>query len=185
VIPPYHVATFSGLYVNLLAPAPESISLYDIAHALSNEPRFGGHTSKFYSVAQHSVLVSNLVPQEYALEGLLHDAHEAYCKDLPAPLKDALSKDGRDTYRSIEKALDTVIRLKFGLPSDVSSQVAEADMTARASEAKVLMKTGMWRDWFIKLPETVYIGKALTPHSAETAFIKRFKELAKERGQSA
>src|ERR1039457_118422 len=81
------IGTFSGLRFWPLDPNPEKILIDDIAHALAHQCRFGGHASRFYSVAEHSVHVSRLCPPEDALWGLLHDASEAYLVDLPRPLK--------------------------------------------------------------------------------------------------
>ena len=81
------IGTFSGLRFWPLDPNPEKILIADIAHALAHQCRFGGHASKFYSVAEHSVHVSKLCLPEHALWGLLHDASEAYLVDLPRPLK--------------------------------------------------------------------------------------------------
>jgi len=183
MIPPHHMATHSGGYVNLLDPDPDTITLQDIAHALSYEPRFGGHSRRFYCVAQHSVLVSRLVPKEYALEGLLHDAHEAYCKDIPSPLKGIIAGHG-SPYRSVEETLDTVIRRKYGLPESMSSPVADADRVTLASEAKVLMKEGEWLKWFDPPPETIDIGRIMSHRSAKAAFIRRFGQLASKAGIS-
>ena len=59
-------------------PTPESLDIFDIAHALSFICRFTGHCSRFYSVAEHSVRVSRWAEErfgkEYAREGLLHDS---------------------------------------------------------------------------------------------------------------
>ena len=81
------IGTFSGLRFWPLAPNLEKILVEDIAHALAHQCRFGGHASRFYSVAEHSVHVSQLCLPEHALWGLLHDASEAYLVDLPRPLK--------------------------------------------------------------------------------------------------
>lgn len=74
------------------APDPDSICIEDIAHALSNMCRYAGHVPKFYSVAEHCVKLSAWMktdgrPVELQLKGLLHDASEAYCVDIPSPLK--------------------------------------------------------------------------------------------------
>src|SRR6266496_3875421 len=77
----------SGKWFNVFNPKPEDVDIRDIAHALSNQCRFTGHTKEFYSVAQHSVLVSTFCAPEDAAWGLLHDASEAYLSDIASPVK--------------------------------------------------------------------------------------------------
>lgn len=89
---PSMIEVASGEFVSLRGPEPSTIKVDDIAHALSHICRFGGHTHVFYSVAQHSLLVHDLVEHlgaspEVRLAALLHDAHEAYVGDLTTPLK--------------------------------------------------------------------------------------------------
>ncbi|EIC2063184.1 5'-deoxynucleotidase, partial [Escherichia coli] len=81
------IKTFSGKHFYYDRINKDDIVINDIAVSLSNICRFAGHLSHFYSVAQHAVLCSQLVPQEFAFEALMHDATEAYCQDIPAPLK--------------------------------------------------------------------------------------------------
>lgn len=129
------IQTASGRYANLIAPLPHHIDIGDIAHALSNICRFGGHTREFYSVAQHSVLVSRIVPPEHALTALLHDAPEAYVGDVTLPLKRLLPD-----YRTIEASIWLVIASNFGLPVDLPSCVKRADLVLLATERRDLMK---------------------------------------------
>jgi hypothetical protein len=79
--------TFTGRAFYPLDPRPEDIDPVDIAHALSLICRYGGHSSRFYSVAEHCVLMSHAVAPEHALWALLHDATEAYLGDMIRPLK--------------------------------------------------------------------------------------------------
>lgn len=125
------IITLSGSHFDYLNPNPASICIKDIARALSHECRFAGHLPAFYSVAQHSVVVSYLVPPEFALEALLHDAVEAYCKDIPAPLKRLLPD-----YRAIENHIDQTIRQVFKLPALQSKEVKHADLVALATERR-------------------------------------------------
>src|SRR5574342_1090607 len=82
------IITYTGRLFWPLSPRLEDINILDICHALSNQTRFTGHTREFYSVAQHSCLVSDLLPEKFKLDGLLHDASEAYLMDLARPVKE-------------------------------------------------------------------------------------------------
>ena len=84
-------------------------------------------------MAQHSVLCSQIVPPEFAFEALMHDAAEAYCQDIPAPLK-ALLPD----YRRIEERVEQVIRAKFSITPDMSAIVKYADLVMLATERRDL-----------------------------------------------
>src|SRR4051794_35682278 len=113
------IQTLSGRRVNPLDAAPEDIDPGDIARALSNLCRFGGHSKAFYSVAQHSVIVCDLLEQRGAtpdelMAALLHDAAEAYLGDLPHPLKHR-SELGQQ-FRVAEKRLEAGIAERFALP---------------------------------------------------------------------
>lgn len=110
------IRTFSGKHFYYDKINKDDIDINDIAVSLSNICRFAGHLSHFYSVAQHAVLCSQLVPQEFAFEALMHDATEAYCQDIPAPLKRLLPD-----YKRMEEKIDAVIREKYGLPPVMST----------------------------------------------------------------
>src|ERR1044071_8576361 len=104
-----YIRTFMGQKFWPLAPRPEDILIEDIAHALSNVCRWGGQCSSFYSVAQHSVFVSDLLSPDAALCGLLHDSGEAFLLDIPKPVKRQLSG-----YEEAEHKLMGIIAAKFG-----------------------------------------------------------------------
>lgn len=147
----------------------------DIAHGLALQCRFGGQSREFYSVAQHSVMVSELVPPEHALWGLLHDASEAYLIDLPRPIKRLQQLEG---YRSLERAVMTALLSTFGLPDTEPMDVVWADNGALVAEAKML---GLWNPhWVVALlPEASIpsIPYSWSPLEAEARFLRRFREL--------
>lgn len=131
------ILTASGKHFDYLAPSADTIHHDDIASGLACESRFAGQCSAgvgFYSVAQHSVIAAAIVPKHYALEALLHDAAEAYCKDIPRPLKQLLPD-----YRAIEARVEAVIRNHFGLPDQQSAVVGHADLVMLATERRDLM----------------------------------------------
>lgn len=134
----------SGKAFYPLDPRPEDIELADIAGALSRVCRFGGHVSAFYSVAQHSVLVSQVCDPADALWGLLHDASEAYLGDLIRPLKRQPECAG---YCAAEARLMAVICERFGLPPEMPASVARADEVLLATEARDLMGNAALERW--------------------------------------
>lgn len=133
--------TFTGRKVYVHDPDPNEIVIEDIAHALSNLCRFGGHTRRFYSVAEHSVLVSRLVSRRgqpgnsYIKRALLHDASEAYLGDVIRPLKTSLHE-----YKAIELKWEAAIAVRFELPADEDGDrvVKAADMQALLIERAAL-----------------------------------------------
>lgn len=125
--------THSGLHFDFADPQPDQIDINDIICGLSRECRFAGQIKRFYSVAEHSIFCSELVPQEFALEALLHDASEAYCSHIPPALKELLPD-----YQAIERRVDSAIRAKFALPETLSPEVMLADRVASVTERHAL-----------------------------------------------
>lgn len=169
-----YIQTLSGKHINYLDIHHEDIVIEDIATALSHICRFTGHLPEFYSVAQHSVLVSHLVPAEFALEALLHDAAEAYVQDIPAPLKRILPD-----YRRVEAYVDGVIREKFGLPALQHPTVKYADLVMLGTERRDLnIDDGTVWPVLVGIPPTdLFTVIPLRPVQAYGLFMARFNEL--------
>lgn len=130
------VRTFTGKKFFIFDPRPEDVCAADIAHALSMQCRYNGHTEQFYSVAQHCVLMSHAVSLEYQLEALLHDAAEAYIGDIVRPLKHSSSMTA---YCNIDENITSVIYQKYGLPPyQRSHEVKQADSRILADEAHLV-----------------------------------------------
>lgn len=128
------ILTSTGDYFDLTDPHNSEINIETIAHALSNICRFSGHCSEFYSVAQHSVLVSKMVPQEHALMGLLHDASEAFLGDVISPLKSMLPE-----YKTLEARVTNAIYKRFNIGPHQYPTIKKADLMALATERKYLL----------------------------------------------
>lgn len=172
------IKTFTGQHIDYLNVHAEQINIEDIAVALSNICRFAGHVPEFYSVAQHAVLCSQIVPAEFAFEALMHDAAEAYCQDIPAPLKRLLPD-----YQRIEEAVDIVIRQKYGLPETMSTPVKYADLIMLATERRDLdLDDGSVWPVLEGIPPSEEISlMPLKPGQAYGLFLNRFAELTGER----
>lgn len=136
--------TYSGELIDLLDPKPEQIHIIDIAHALSMICRFNGHTQKFFSVAEHSIFVMQIMQGALArgygagtlLDGLMHDASEAYLNDLNGNLKKSVELAG---YKKVEKKLEGAIQQRFGFkPLDQYGK--DADLVALDVEGTALIR---------------------------------------------
>lgn len=130
------IRTVSGRDVPLMTFGPEHVALKDIAHALAHQCRWGGHTRRFYSIAEHCLLVAALVPPAHRAYALLHDASEAYLGDVVAPLKRSSALAG---YREIEARVQAAIYRAVGLdPDAVPETVHAADLVALEVEGVAL-----------------------------------------------
>ena len=170
--------TYTDRVIHPLDPSPGEISIFDVTHSLSQVCRFLGHTREFYSVAQHSVLVSGLVPREDALWGLLHDAGEAYICDLPAPIKHDPSMEG---YRLAEDRLMAAVCERYGLPPQMPQSVKLADRLLLATEFRDVTTVDDL-EWIAQVcgvapPPGFRVESCWAPAFAEKRFLARFEEL--------
>lgn len=167
------IQTFSGRKFFPLNPFLDSIVIQDIAHALSMQCRFTGHTKFFYSISQHSVLVSYLCDPIDSLWGLLHDSSEAYLTDLASPLK----RSGKfQDYVECEKKLQVHICQRFGLSEIEPESVKRADKLLLSMEARDLMGP-LHSDWKMNIKPLPFTITPLPPLEAEKLFLDRFDEL--------
>jgi len=165
------IQTSSGQPFWPLSPRPEDFSIFDIAHALSNLCRYGGHASQFYSVAEHSVLVSEIVPPEYALDALMHDATEAYCVDVPRPLKLQLAN-----YAEIESGIWRALADRYALSPELPACVHEADNAVLLAEKEVLLGPSP-RSWGIPGTPAKVTIRGYPPEVARDMFLSRYAAL--------
>src|SRR5262245_24308662 len=118
------IPTYTGNRFDFGGPNPSDIDIRDIAHGLSHICRFGGRTTRFYSVAQHCLLVSRLVDPKYAMHGLMHDAAEAYIGDIVRPLKQKLAKDSDGEFAAMEARIEHAIWERFEIVWDAAAHSA-------------------------------------------------------------
>lgn len=164
----------SGNYFDLQDPSASRFEVTDIAHALSNICRFTGHTKQFYSVAEHSVLCSYLVPHEDRMVALMHDAAEAFIGDVSSPLKKLLPD-----YKAIERRVEEHVFSTLGLPYPFPPSVKKADrIMLRLEQSQLMRNEDRWEgtEDGEGLPDGQYL-RCRTPAVAMSAFMARFYEL--------
>lgn len=172
------IQTFTGRRFDPIDPVEGAIVIDDVAHSLSNQCRFTGHVKKFYSVAQHCVLVSYICDEKDALHGLLHDASEAYLVDIPRPLK----RSGKfAAYLEMEDHLQKMIYKRFGLTIEEPAGVKRADTALLATEARDLMSP-LHKDWAQPVEPLPFKIIPLPPQEAKDLFMKRFFQLTNHTG---
>lgn len=170
------ISTWSGRWFDILAPQDYEYDIEEIAHSLSNLCRYTGHTNGFYSVAEHSVLVSRLVPDNLALRGLLHDASEAFLGDVASPLKKLLPE-----YKAIERSVEQAIANYYGLPFPYPAAIKEADKKMywqeRQSVANNGLKDELWHQGNCAARKEAATG--MRPEHAFRFFMYRYNEIMK------
>jgi 5'-deoxynucleotidase YfbR-like HD superfamily hydrolase len=174
------ILTYTGKKFNPFNPNPYSICIEDIAHSLSMLCRFTGHSSFFYSVAQHSVYVSKNCDDCDSLYGLMHDATEAFMQDIPSPLK----RSGIfDEYKVYEKILQDMIYEKFAATGYQLNDgkilepesVKNADLRMLATEARDLLLPH--QEWNIPYIPYNFKIEPMNPKEAKQFFMDRYIEL--------
>lgn len=167
-----YVTTYSGRRFHILDPQPDEIDIYDIAWALSHVCRFTGHVKYLYTVAQHCVLVSYVCDPTYALQGLLHDASEAFICDVSRPVKYLAQMAG---YRDIERVIQRTIYRKFGVSEEEHPSVKLADTRVLFTEKRDLLPVHVKWDWAVRpLPSKIV---PWTCEKVRMMFMQRFLEL--------
>ena len=165
--------TYTGKIVYPSALTADVICLEDIAHALSMLCRYNGHCNSFYSVAEHSVRMSeHFIDYHDAMWALLHDASEAYLSDMPTPLKRQMP-----IYKKIEESTQRVIAKKFDLDWPMPEVVHYADLRMLMTEKRDMMGPAP-KDWEINVaPFHEPIRETWRPKRAKFRFIEKYKIL--------
>lgn len=162
----------SGAWFDFLDPESSEFRIEDIAAGLSNTCRYAGQCSAFYSVAEHSLLVSEIA-HDHAYAALMHDAAEAFIGDITRPLKQLLPD-----FRQIEARVEKAIFNRFNVPLPMPKEVKAADLRVLAAEQAQIMprETSLWAfaDGIEPAPITV---RCLTSRQAKEAFLERYRNL--------
>lgn len=167
------ILTRSGNCFSFASPDAYHFEIEAIAHALSHLCRFTGHTAAFYSVAQHSVLVSRLLPPHLRLAGLLHDAAEAFTGDMTRPLKACFP-----AFRRMEQKIEKAIFRQYGVPFPLPDEIKKADLALLGAELRDLMPQGSARHGCLKnirpMAEPIIPWE---PATAKKQFLAGFNQL--------
>jgi hypothetical protein len=172
------IMTQSGRMFFFENPHPRSIVIEDIAHALAQLCRFTGHTRCHYSVAEHSLRVSYMAEikygRQFAREGLLHDAAEAYVSDLNGPLKRLIG----DGYKRWENIAEAAVAAHFNFPASKSDPIKDCDAVIYLTEKRDLFPP--YNLPFTSYPDKEPLPDPIVPMSSELArllFLHRFAEV--------
>lgn len=171
--PPNTIQTIHGNYFSYLEPENYEYDIEEIAWSLAKQCRFTGHIKckNIYSVAQHSVLVSKLLPAHLKLIGLMHDAAEAFMGDVNSPLKALLPE-----YKRIEKMVEKAIFSHFGLQFPMPEIIKRADLAILAAEKRNLKPPTrvQWKllEYVLPMKETI---KPMDPPLAYEYFMHHWR----------
>lgn len=167
------IRTFTGKWINVFDPDPESIDIRDVAHALSFQCRFGGHLKQFYSVAQHSIWCfeeakRRKLNRRIQLSALMHDASEAFLVDVPRPIKLKLPE-----YKVVEDELMVVIAEKYDFDWPLPKSIKDIDRDALQIE---------WDFLKVGIPQAAQL-QVYSQSYAEKRFLEIFDNLKQDDGK--
>lgn len=173
-----YIGTYTGRKFWPMDPHADDVSIIDIAHSLSMQCRYAGHCRKFYSVAEHSVLIAQWLldqghGQRAALWGLLHDAAEAYLVDVPRPVKPHLAG-----YAAAEADVMAAIAAAFSLGA-MPRIVKEADNWIIGDEIANLAPMEWHKEYINPLGVSLRYWE---PHRAKYEFLSMYGRLAQVDG---
>lgn len=172
------IRLYSGAMFDYNDPGASNVGIEDIAHALSHVCRFAGHIRYFYSVAQHAVNCSRIVPTEFAFDALMHDTAEAFTNDLPTPLKYAVPM-----FKDLEVRIETAMSVLFNFQYPLADEVKLADLQMLQLEKNELKTPG--GDWSVlEGIESDHLRRLVDlspwpPEFAKHAFLQRYEELSR------
>lgn len=168
------ISMYKGGFFDYASPETSDFNIKDISLGLSHESRFTGQSDRGYFVGQHSVIVSKLVPEEFALAALMHDADEFVLKDLPPQLKSLLPD-----YKALqERTLKTIFK-KFNIAYPLHPCIKDADNRAFVTERRDLQPDVVLDEKYkdiVPLPNKIIAWDSRTCY---INFLKRFEELTR------
>lgn len=166
------ILTASGFVLDLTSPDATGLPVEDVARGLAYQPRWCGATRQFYSVAEHSVMVSRLVPPALAYDALWHDGIEFLQGDWPSPLKVYL---GRDDINQKLEPIEAALAAQFSFERH-RDEVKKADLVAMATELRDLLPPA-WMDWGHLPPPAKTRIEPVGPERAYALFMERYHEV--------
>jgi uncharacterized protein len=141
------ITTYAGRDHSLLPGdtlQPGELTYKEVAHSLAHINRYSGHTSRPYSVAEHSLLCASIANAKGASPAhqlcvLMHDAHECITGDVTSPVKQMIGP----TWHTFETDIQQQVLNSFGLYAhfmQCMELVKWCDLTALASERAALLE---------------------------------------------
>ena len=174
-----HLEMPDGTFFDPLNPDADLMQHEMLAVALGNMCRYGGLVYEFYSVAQHSVLVAALCPQDMPAQrmAILHDADEGFgLPDMPSPMKPNFK-----SYVDAQHRIGACVEARWGLDPADHDRIKPADIQALITEKhrlKSMVNEDYWRDWARGVEPATWLKIVpLQPLQARALFLTAFNRV--------
>jgi hypothetical protein len=152
------------------------VDIRDIAGSLSKLCRWGGHCYDFYSIAEHGIRLSRLMPPDLKMVALLKDAPKAYVGELQRPTKRLPQMEGwRDLRDRWALAIGTAFKLGQGIRFP-PALVREYDERLTHAERRDLLLPGDGRELAnLAIARCVEPITPMAPAEAASLFVSCFE----------